>query len=357
MHNLRLPWGANFSRPEEFGLSPFKTVNLMLTSTDNITLGSWFTFSEPFFRSRIHSRMASVAEVESLIPSALKTYPTILYLHGNAATRAVPTRVQIYSTFSSRMQVNVLAIDYRGFAESTGYPTERGTIDDALSAIKWLVGQGAKPEDILVIGHSLGAGIATQSIEQAEEEFGQPLRGLVMMGSQASVPHHMETFVPGGIPVLRPVKLIPGGWELLLAYTYTQFRTLEHIPNVKSPVTIVHSHDDDDTPISHAVLVFDQLISSVLGPAPPSFHALPFSTSEEEFTTLKAKHQEYRKLRDGAVMISRTPNDAFVVNEVVRPDGVKLAFVETKYGGHGRIAAQEGVQDILIERYHLRNPL
>ena len=144
---------------------------------------------------------------------------------------------------------------------------------------------------------------------------------------------------------------------MLLACTYTQFRTLEHIHDVKSPVTVVHSHDDDNTPILHAVLIFDLLVSSVLGPAPPSFHALPFSTSEEEFTSLKTKHQEYRKLRDDAVTVSRMANDAFVVNEVVRPDGVKLAFVETKYGGHGRIAAQEGVQDILIERYLLGNPL
>ena len=195
-----------------------KTVNLMLESTDNVTLGSWFTFSEPFFRSSILPEVANAPEAESLIPAALKVYPTVLYLHGNAATRAIPTRVQLYSTFSSRMQVNVLAIDYRGFAESTGYPTENGTIDDALSAIKWLVGRGAKPEDILVIGHSLGAGIATQSVERAEAELGRPFRGLVVMGSQASIPHHMETFAPGGIPVLRPVKLIPGGWGMYRTY-------------------------------------------------------------------------------------------------------------------------------------------
>lgn len=153
------------------------------------------------------------------------------------------------------------------------------------------------------------------------------------------------------------LRLLPTLLELLLACAYTKFRTLEHIHNVKSPVTVVHSHDDDDTPISHAVLVFDQLISSVLGPAPPSFQALPFSTSEEEFTVLKTKHQEYRKFRDETITVSRTADGAFVVNEVVRSDGVKLAFVETKYGGHGRIAAQEGVQDVLVERYRLRNPL
>lgn len=191
-----------------------KTLNLKLRSTDDVILGSWFTFSEPFFRSKIRTGAANAAEAESLIQDALKTHPTVLYLHGNAATRAVPTRVQTYSAFSSRMRVNVLTIDYRGFAESTGYPTERGTINDGLSAIKWLVSQGARPEDILVIGHSLGSGIATQSLEQAEREFGQSFRGLVLMGGQASVHHQMETFLLGGIPVLRPVKLIPGGWGM-----------------------------------------------------------------------------------------------------------------------------------------------
>ena len=256
IHNLKLPWGANFSRPEQFGLSrafcpPYprarwiylanvalKTVNLMLTSTDNVTLGSWFTFSEPFFRSKILPGVSDALEAESLIPVALKAYPTVLYLHGNVATRAVPTRVHTYSTFSSRMQVNVLAIDYRGFAESTGYPTERGTIEDALSAIKWLVGQGAKPEDILVIGHSLGAGIATQCVELAEGELGQTFRGLVVIGGQASVPHQMETFAPGGIPVLRPVKLIPGGWGM----SRTLGRILPILTNTPRVIVSMHIH-------------------------------------------------------------------------------------------------------------------
>ena len=122
-------------------------------------------------------------------------------------------------------------------------------------------------------------------------------------------------------------------------------------------MTIVHSHDDHNTPISHAVLVFDELISSVLGQAPPSFHTLPLSTSEEEFNALKLKQKEYQKLRDASVTVSRTANDMFVLSEVVRPDGVKLAFVEAKYGGHGRIAVQEGVQDIIGDRYNLINLL
>jgi abhydrolase domain-containing protein 12 len=214
----------------------------MLASTDNVTLGSWFTFSEPFFRSSIRSGVINAFEAESLIPEALKKYPTVLYLHGNAATRAVPTRVQIYSTFSSRAQVNVLAIDYRGFAESTGYPTERGTVDDAFSAIKWLLYQGAEPEDVLIIGHSLGAGIATQSVERAEREFGQSFRGLVLMGGQASVPHQMETFVPGGIPVLRPVKLIPGGWGMHRR-TFLNVPRLTHAPRITARL---HLHTISD---------------------------------------------------------------------------------------------------------------
>lgn len=91
---------------------------------------------------------------------ALTERPAILFLHGNAATRAFSARVRHYQGFSSRLGANVLAIDYRGFADSTGQPSEAGLVSDARSAFDWLVAHGKRAEDILIVGHSLGTGVA-----------------------------------------------------------------------------------------------------------------------------------------------------------------------------------------------------
>lgn len=41
MHNARWPWNANFSAPEEYGLDVGRARNVPLTTSDNVTLGSW----------------------------------------------------------------------------------------------------------------------------------------------------------------------------------------------------------------------------------------------------------------------------------------------------------------------------
>jgi abhydrolase domain-containing protein 12 len=57
---------------------------------------------------------------------------------------------------------HVIAIDYRGFADSShAIPTEATIRIDALSAYNWILKQGVEPHRIILIGHSLGSGVAT----------------------------------------------------------------------------------------------------------------------------------------------------------------------------------------------------
>lgn len=71
---------------------------------------------------------------------------------------------------SSRLNANVLVIDYRGFGDSEGTPSERGLQLDARTAWDWLIEHGAKEEDITIVGQSLGTGVsAGLAVELAEE--------------------------------------------------------------------------------------------------------------------------------------------------------------------------------------------
>ena len=59
------------------------------------------------------------------------------------------------------MNANVLAIDYRGFGDSEGHPSEQGLVSDARAAWEWAINNGAKPNEILLVGLSLGTGVAS----------------------------------------------------------------------------------------------------------------------------------------------------------------------------------------------------
>lgn len=114
------------------------------------------------------------------IPVAVQQYPTVLFFHGNAATRAFTARVQHYTAFTSRFGANVLAIDYRGFADSTGTPSEVGVIRDARAAWDWLARKGVDGDEVLIVGHSLGTGIGAGLVKELERD-GIAYKGLTLL--------------------------------------------------------------------------------------------------------------------------------------------------------------------------------
>lgn len=140
---------------------------------------------------------------------ALRSRPTMLFLHGNGATRAVPGRVQYYSGFVSRLQTNVLAIDYRGFGDSQGSPSERGLATDARAAFDWLIHKGATPQNVLIVGHSLGTAVASSLAVSLSEESTR-FKGLVLMSPFTSMHTLVDTYnIFGVFPVMLPLTMIP----------------------------------------------------------------------------------------------------------------------------------------------------
>jgi len=73
---------------------------------------------------------------------------------------------------------NVVAIDYRGFAESTGVPSQEGVILDARTAWDWIAervemgGGGPAHEQIIILAHSLGTGVACALTAELADQGG-----------------------------------------------------------------------------------------------------------------------------------------------------------------------------------------
>ena len=186
-----------------------KTINLKIPTSDNESLGAWFIMSDKYY----HSLSSVPLEPQNHIGAALQNNPTILFFHGNGATRAYGVRVRFYKAFTARLGVNVLAVDYRGFADSTGTPSEAGLIQDGRAAFDWLLSNGAKVEDILIVGHSLGTGVSSQLVAKLDAEGLAP-RGVVLLAVGCST---LRTALTDAIQAIfkhsRYVGHIPFCWS------------------------------------------------------------------------------------------------------------------------------------------------
>ena len=65
-----------------------------------------------------------------------KNVPTLIYFHGNAGN--IGLRMPNYKELHARCGVNIFAIDYRGYGDSTGRPTERGLKLDGIAALRFV---------------------------------------------------------------------------------------------------------------------------------------------------------------------------------------------------------------------------
>lgn len=63
----------------------------------------------------------------------------------------------------------ILLVNYRGYGDSDGKPSAKGLQEDALVVFDWLIGQREiLPNHIVLMGRSLGAGVATWVASQRE---------------------------------------------------------------------------------------------------------------------------------------------------------------------------------------------
>ena len=83
--------------------------------------------------------------------------PLILYFHGNAG--GLDLRADRFRAIA-KAGMGLLAIEYRGYASSTGSPSEHGLKLDGEAAYAAAIASGVAPERIVPLGESLGSGVA-----------------------------------------------------------------------------------------------------------------------------------------------------------------------------------------------------
>ncbi|SPO22206.1 uncharacterized protein UTRI_02215_B [Ustilago trichophora] len=331
LHAIQFPLFPSYSQPSKYGLAPFKTRPFHLATNDGERIGAWHVLPEVYYQSHISSSKANTKEAwtDKVYEKAMREYPTILYLHGNSMNRAAPWRIAAYSALTSRIDANVIAIDYRGFGDSSGTPSEQGLVEDANAAYRWIraqqktAGQEEKQASpsITVFGQSLGTGITALLAAQLERNK-TPVEGTVLMAPYTDLKALVKDFRIGGLlPVLAPIGAIPFNNYILNAFLKTHLNTLDTLPNLtatsashKTNIVLLHATDDPVIPVHHSHRLFDNLLS----------HSPAATVQERDI------HQYARVKRF-------TPSSDKQTGTVT--------LIETQHGGHNQLT--EGALDLV----------
>jgi uncharacterized protein len=158
--------------------------------------------------------------------------PTILYFHGNAGE--IGDRPLRFNYYHSR-GLGVAYVSYRGYGGSTGSPTEQGLITDANTAYDWLIAKGVAPQNIALLGESLGSGVAVQIAAQKQV-------GAVALNA----PYTSTADVAARIYWWLPVRVL----------MQDQYKSIDFIADVKAPLLVVHGDQDILIPLEFGKRLF-----------------------------------------------------------------------------------------------------
>ncbi|TNN53738.1 Monoacylglycerol lipase ABHD12 [Liparis tanakae] len=158
-HFLRFPLLVDLGRPEAV-LN--HTCNFYLDTEEGVSVGVWHTLPASQWDE------AAGRSPEWYQETLGDGRPVIIYLHGNLGSRAIHHRVELVKILSAA-GYHVLSLDYRGFGDSTGEPSEAGMTSDALFLYHWAK-QQSSGAPVCLWGHSLGSGVATNTAAKAQEQ-------------------------------------------------------------------------------------------------------------------------------------------------------------------------------------------
>src|SRR5437763_90816 len=182
----------------------------------------------------VEERLLTTADGEQVIAwhvPAKPGHPVILYFHGNGDFLA-----GFFGRFRDVIAdgTGVVALSFRGYAGSSGQPSERGLLQDAAAAYAFTTARYST-DKIIVWGFSLGTGVA---VALAAE---QPVGKLIL-----EAPYTSTADVAASLFWYAPVRLL----------MRDPLRSDQRIARVRIPLLVMHGTDDHVIPIRFGERLF-----------------------------------------------------------------------------------------------------
>lgn len=161
-----------------------------------------------------------------------KTQKMAIVLHGNSGN--ITNRVNLLKELIS-LGYGFIIPAWRGFGKSEGSPTLSGLYLDAESAIDFIQKENIPLENTVIIGESLGTGIAAKMATQYK------FKGIFLITPYKSISARADELYP---------------FMMAKFLTKDDFSVIDKIDKINQPVFIIHCTEDKVVPISHAKEVF-----------------------------------------------------------------------------------------------------
>ena len=166
------------------------------------------------------------------LPSGTPDAPALLYLHGTFRS-LYKNHPKIEALREAGF--NVLAVDYRGWGDSTAMvPSEATIVADANTAWTELVRRQPDPRKRVIFGHSMGGGVAI---------------------NLASHKHYLTDYgaliVESTFTNLPDVAAAVGFWGTIASWiTRQKFDSIGKIGKVDAPILMLHGDQDKTVPVA-----------------------------------------------------------------------------------------------------------
>ncbi|KAF7731581.1 hypothetical protein EC973_009345 [Apophysomyces ossiformis] len=304
-HWVRFPWSPQFTVPEYYGFAHNKVRSVRIKTADNVSIGAWHILPTEY-HEQLHLREVGKVE-DHVFDAALSdpNYDTVIYLHGNSMNRAAPWRVDLYKILGDKFhRLNVLTIDYRGFGDSEGVPSEQGLNLDAKATLDWLLQRNVSHTRISLIGHSLGTGVAT-SLAYEMTRAGLTPNALILKAAYSSLPNLIfEYRLLQYIPILGPLQAMPPVQNWILSKLMHTFDSLSRIEHVHCPVLILYGASDLEIPGHNSHQLFHRAAYGSESPVPFSPNWLE-SDDEIENSVIAGEATVYKRQGKSNVQLVR----------------------------------------------------
>ena len=215
------------------------------------------------------------------LPNADRQAPTLLYLHG--------TFRNLYQNLRKVEALrdagfSVLALDYRGWGESTPIlPSEASIYADANLAWGELVRRQPVPSKRVIFGHSMGSGVA---VELASRRHAGVDYGAVILESSFTR--------------LPDVAKANGNlWTFAALFATQEFDSLGKIGQVDAPILMLHGSADHTVPATLGRRLFEA--------APKGTRWVEFANGSHSGLDREAPQQYRQAMRDLIDRLQPTP--------------------------------------------------